>query len=143
MSDPTPSLATPYRSHTAGQLRATDAGAEARLAGWVHRRRDHGPLIFLDLRDRHGITQIVVDKADSPDAHATASRVRSEFVVAVRGTVAKRQPGTENTANAAATSQGMAAGTSRTRAGSPSKMPSCQTMAASAAVAAHSQSGAR
>ena len=96
MTDPTPSLATPYRSHTAGQLRAGDAGTEARLAGWVHRRRDHGQLIFLDLRDRHGITQVVVDKADAPDAHATASRVRSEFVIAVRGTVAKRQPGTEN-----------------------------------------------
>jgi len=96
MTDPTPSLATPYRTHTAGQLRASDAGTEARLAGWVHRRRDHGQLIFLDLRDRHGITQVVVDKADAPDAHATASRVRSEFVVAVRGTVAKRQPGTEN-----------------------------------------------
>ena len=96
MTDPSPSLATPYRTHTAGQLRAADAGTEARLAGWVHRRRDHGQLIFLDLRDRHGITQVVVDKADAPDAHATASRVRSEFVIAVRGTVAKRQPGTEN-----------------------------------------------
>jgi len=96
MRDPTVSLATPYRTHTAGQLRASDAGTEARLAGWVHRRRDHGQLIFLDLRDRHGITQVVVDKADAPNAHATASRVRSEFVVAVRGTVAKRQPGTEN-----------------------------------------------
>ena len=83
MTDPSPSLATPYRTHTAGQLRAADAGTEARLAGWVHRRRDHGQLIFLDLRDRHGITQVVVDKADAPDAHATASRVRSEFVIAV------------------------------------------------------------
>src|SRR5687767_6103959 len=96
MPDPTPSLATPYRTHTAGQLRAADAGTEARLAGWVHRRRDHGQLIFLDLRDRHGITQVVVDKADAPEAHATASRVRSEFVIAAGGTVAKRQPGTEN-----------------------------------------------
>ena len=96
MTDPSPSLATPYRTHTAGQLRPADAGTEARLAGWVHRRRDHGQLIFLDLRDRHGITQVVVDKADAPEAHATASRVRSEFVIAVRGTVAKRQPGTEN-----------------------------------------------
>ncbi|MDF2735169.1 MAG: aspS [Chloroflexota bacterium] len=96
MTDPSPSLATPYRTHTAGQLRAADAGTKARLAGWVHRRRDHGPLIFLDLRDRHGITQVVIDKADAPDAHATANRVRSEFVIAVRGTVAKRQLGTEN-----------------------------------------------
>jgi aspartyl-tRNA synthetase len=96
MTDPTPSLATPYRTHTAGQLRATDEGMDARLAGWVHRRRDHGQLIFLDLRDRHGITQVVVDKADAPEAHATASRIRPEFVIAVRGQVARRLPGTEN-----------------------------------------------
>ncbi len=96
MTTPTASLATPYRTHTAGQLRAADAGSEARLAGWVHRRRDHGQLIFLDLRDRHGITQVVVDRADAPDAHANASRIRPEFVVAVRGQVAKRLPGTEN-----------------------------------------------
>ncbi len=91
-----PSLATPYRTHTCGQLRITDAGATARLAGWVHRRRDHGQLIFLDLRDRHGITQVVIDKTDSPATHASASRVRPEFVVSVGGTVAPRLPGTEN-----------------------------------------------
>ena len=96
MTDPTVSLATPYRTHTAGQLRASDEGSDARLAGWIHRRRDHGQLIFLDLRDRHGITQVVVDKADAPEAHANASRIRPEFVVAVRGRVAKRLPGTEN-----------------------------------------------
>jgi len=96
MTDPSPSLATPYRTHTAGQLRATDAGAEARLAGWVHRRRDHGQLIFLDLRDRHGITQVVIDKTESPDAHEVASRLRSEFVVTVAGVVTARLPGTEN-----------------------------------------------
>jgi aspartyl-tRNA synthetase len=96
MSDPIPSLATPFRTHTAGQLRAADAGTNAKLAGWVHRRRDHGQLIFLDLRDRHGITQVVVDKADAPDAHAIASRIRPEFVVAAAGQVAKRVPGTEN-----------------------------------------------
>ena len=96
MTTPTPSLATPYRTHTAGQLRAADAGTTAKLAGWVHRRRDHGQLIFLDLRDRHGITQVVVDKADAPDAHAIASRIRPEFVVAAGGQVAKRLPGTEN-----------------------------------------------
>jgi aspartyl-tRNA synthetase len=96
MSPESPSLATPYRTHTCGQLRTSDAGDTARLAGWVHRRRDHGQLIFLDLRDRHGITQVVIDKADAPAAHATASRVRSEFVVSVVGTVAPRLPGTEN-----------------------------------------------
>src|SRR6185295_2734485 len=62
----------------------------------VHRRRDHGQLIFLDLRDRHGITQVVIDKADSPEAHADAERVRPEFVVSAVGTVAPRLPGTEN-----------------------------------------------
>ena len=92
----TPSFTTPYRSHTCGALRASDAGAEARLAGWVHRRRDHGQLIFLDLRDRHGITQVVVDRAEQPEAHAAASRVRSEYVVSVAGTVAGRLEGTQN-----------------------------------------------
>ena len=96
MTDPIPSLATPYRSHTCGQLRVTDAGTEARLAGWVHRRRDHGQLIFLDLRDRYGITQVVVDRADAPTAHDIASRLRPEFVVSVAGRVAPRLPGTEN-----------------------------------------------
>ena len=59
---PADHLATSYRTHTCGALRATDAGSVARLSGWVHRRRDHGQLIFLDLRDRHGITQVVVDR---------------------------------------------------------------------------------
>jgi aspartyl-tRNA synthetase len=89
-------LATPYRTHTCGALRATDAGSIARLSGWVHRRRDHGQLIFLDLRDRHGITQVVVDRTDQPDAHVVASRVRSEFVITVDGEVAPRLAGTEN-----------------------------------------------
>jgi aspartyl-tRNA synthetase len=89
-------LATPYRTHTCGALRIGDAGTTARLAGWVHRRRDHGHLIFLDLRDRHGITQVVIDRTEQPDAHAAASRVRSEFVVTVVGDVAARIAGTEN-----------------------------------------------
>ena len=96
MTTPGPSLATPYRSHTCGALRATDAGATVRLAGWIHRRRDHGQLIFLDLRDRYGITQVVVDRTESPEAHAVASRLRTEFVVSVSGTVAERLPGSEN-----------------------------------------------
>jgi aspartyl-tRNA synthetase len=95
--DPAPDLlATPYRTHTCGALRATDAGSIARLSGWVHRRRDHGQLIFLDLRDRHGITQVVIDRTEQPAAHAVASRLRSEFVVTVEGEVALRLPGTEN-----------------------------------------------
>ena len=94
-AEPAP-LATPYRTHTCGQLRVDDDGRDAKLAGWVHRRRDYGKLVFIDLRDRHGITQVVVDAADAPEAHATASRVRSEFVIVVEGAVARRQPGTEN-----------------------------------------------
>ena len=96
MTEPTPSLATPYRTHTCGALRAADEGRPARLAGWVHRRRDHGQLVFLDLRDRHGITQIVIDAADAPDAHAAAVQCRNEFVVTVEGTVAGRLPGNQN-----------------------------------------------
>ncbi len=93
---PTSLYASPYRTHSNGELRAADAGTDARLSGWVHRRRDHGQLIFLDLRDRHGLTQVVIDGADSPEAHAVASRVRAEFVVTAIGKVAKRLQGTEN-----------------------------------------------
>ena len=96
MTEPTASLATPYRTHTCGAVRAADAGSQVRLAGWVHRRRDHGQLVFLDVRDRHGITQVVVDAADAPEAHAVAMRCRNEFVVGVDGTVARRLPGMEN-----------------------------------------------
>jgi aspartyl-tRNA synthetase len=96
MTESTRSLATPYRSHTCGALRAADEGSQVRLAGWVHRRRDHGHLVFLDLRDRHGITQVVVDADDAPEAHAAAVRCRPEFVVSVEGAVAHRLPGGEN-----------------------------------------------
>src|SRR3954453_17809562 len=96
MTSPSTSFATPYRTHTAGELRAEHAGQRATLSGWVHRRREHGKLTFLDIRDRYGITQVVVDQADAPDAHRVANRIRSEFVVTVEGEVALRQPGTEN-----------------------------------------------
>ena len=66
------------------------------LAGWVNRRRDLGQLIFLDLRDRYGITQVVIDNADAPRAHAIAETVRSEYVVRVSGTITKRLDGMEN-----------------------------------------------
>jgi len=79
-----------YRSHTCGELRADHIGQEVLLAGWVHRRRDHGPLIFIDLRDRYGITQVVFDSADSPVAHAVASDARVEYVLQVRGRVMQR-----------------------------------------------------
>lgn len=79
-----------YRTVTCGELRDSDAGKEVTLAGWVHSRRDHGSLIFLDLRDRYGITQIVIDVATQPEAHAVAADVRGEFVLQVRGQVVLR-----------------------------------------------------
>ena len=84
------------RTHDCGALRAGDAGQTVTVMGWVFRRRDHGGLIFVDLRDRAGVTQCVFDPADAPGAHARVEGVRSEFVIAVRGTVAARPPGTEN-----------------------------------------------
>jgi aspartyl-tRNA synthetase len=90
------SYAGPYRTHSCGELRASDAGTRVKLAGWVNRRRDQGGLIFLDLRDRDGITQVVIDRTDAAEAHEAASRVRGEFVVTVSGTVVKRLEGTEN-----------------------------------------------
>jgi len=90
------SLATAYRTHTCGELRATDVGQEIALAGWVNRRRDMGQLIFIDLRDRHGLTQVVIDAAEAPAAHEAATGVRNEFVLQIKGTVSKRLAGTEN-----------------------------------------------
>ncbi|EFO79952.1 aspartyl-tRNA synthetase [Oscillochloris trichoides DG-6] len=84
-----------YRSHTCGELRQEHVGQEVTLAGWVHRRRDHGPLIFVDLRDRYGITQVVFD-SQSPEVHAVAEEARSEFVLQVRGVVRSRPPEAHN-----------------------------------------------
>jgi len=83
------------RTHMCGELRACHAGSNVVLMGWVNKRRDLGNLIFLDLRDRTGITQVVVT-ADSGSAHDTATEVRSEFVLAVIGHVKLRDPGTVN-----------------------------------------------
>ena len=77
-----------------GELRATNDGDQVVLMGWVNRRRDHGNLIFLDLRDRSGITQIVLDKEHAPEAHAKGEAARSEYVVAVKGRVRLRGEGT-------------------------------------------------
>ncbi len=77
------------RTHTCGALRPADAGHKAVLMGWVNRRRDHGSLIFIDLRDRTGISQIVFD-VDKPELHAKAETLRNEFVIAVIGTVKRR-----------------------------------------------------
>ena len=83
-------LGTLIRTHTCGELRAADAGKSVVLLGWVNRRRDHGNLIFLDLRDRYGITQIVLDKDLGEAAHAKAEHSRPEYVVAAVGNVRLR-----------------------------------------------------
>jgi aspartyl-tRNA synthetase len=79
------------RTHYCGALRATDAGRDVVVMGWVHRRRDLGHLLFLDLRDRSGIVQVVFNKETQPEAHAKAEQARGEFVVAVEGKVIKRE----------------------------------------------------
>ena len=79
-----------------GSLRASDEGRELELYGWVARRRDHGGLIFIDLRDRWGAIQVVFNPAHAPQAHTNASDLRSEYVVRVEGKVARRRPGAEN-----------------------------------------------
>ena len=83
------------RTHYCGELDESLVGAEVALCGWVHHRRDHGGVIFIDLRDREGIAQVVIDP-DTPAAFALAERVRSEFVLRVRGRVRLRPRGTEN-----------------------------------------------
>ncbi|HEY5796700.1 MAG TPA: aspartate--tRNA ligase [Bosea sp. (in: a-proteobacteria)] len=83
-----------YRSHTCGALREGDIDAQVRLSGWCHRIRDHGGVLFIDLRDHYGMTQVVIDP-DSP-AFATAETLRSEWVVRIDGKVKARLAGTEN-----------------------------------------------
>jgi aspartyl-tRNA synthetase len=89
-------LGTLQRTHKCGDLRSTNSGETVTLMGWVNRRRDHGNLIFLDLRDRTGITQVVLDKEVSPEAHAKAEAARSEYVVAVTGVLRNRGEGLIN-----------------------------------------------
>ena len=79
-----------YRTHTCGALRAEQIGATVRLSGWCHRNRDHGGLLFIDLRDHYGLTQVVADP-DSP-AFETAEKLRAEWVIRVDGEV-RRAPG--------------------------------------------------
>ena len=83
------------RSHYCGELRATHVGETVALTGWVHRRRDHGGVIFLDIRDRTGIVQVVYDP-DAKDSFVTADRVRNEYVLRMLGRVRRRQEGAEN-----------------------------------------------
>ena len=85
-----------YRTHTCGELRPSHDGQTVTLSGWVHRRRDHGDLIFVDLRDRYGLTQIVFNPAENKEAHALANDLRSEFVVTIVGKVRVRPAGLQN-----------------------------------------------
>ena len=91
-----PFLPEHKRTIYCGQVRPEHVGGEVVLCGWVHRRRDHGGLVFVDLRDREGIVQVVFNPGDSPEAHAKAFALRAEYVLSVRGVVRSRPPGTEN-----------------------------------------------
>jgi aspartyl-tRNA synthetase len=84
------------KTHNCGELRPQNIGKCVTLAGWVHRRRDHGGLIFIDLRDREGLIQVVFNPEVSADTHNTATGLRSEYVIQVTGEVSKRPQGTEN-----------------------------------------------
>jgi aspartyl-tRNA synthetase len=85
----------PYRTHSAGELRKSDVGESVRLAGWVHRRRDHGGLIFIDLRDRWGITQITFHP-EREEVFSSAEQLRPEWSISVEGEVVRRPEGNEN-----------------------------------------------
>jgi aspartyl-tRNA synthetase len=78
------------RTHTCGQLTANDLGKEVVLYGWVHNRRDHGGAVFIDLRDREGVTQVVFEEDVRPEVHALAGQLRLEWVVGIRGKVVSR-----------------------------------------------------
>ncbi len=84
------------KNHNCGELRPAQAGQTVTLAGWVHRRRDHGALIFLDLRDRSGIVQVTCDAQKSPAAHAVLNAARNEYVIQVQGVVQARPAGLTN-----------------------------------------------
>ncbi len=86
-----PPRANDYRDAWCGELGATRVGDTVRVAGWVHRRRDHGGLVFIDLRDRSGIVQLVFHPETAAAAHALAERLRSEHVVSAAGQVVRRE----------------------------------------------------
>src|SRR5438445_3310954 len=85
-----------YRTHHCNELRKTDIGREVKLAGWVAVRRDHGGVVFIDLRDREGLTQVVFRPEENAEVAKEAHTLRSEDVIQVSGRVAARLPGTEN-----------------------------------------------
>src|ERR1044071_4644771 len=84
------------RTHTCGELREANVGEQVVLMGWAAKKRDFGVFTFIDLRDRYGLTQIVVSEETAKDAHAKAKNVRGEFVIAVKGEVSRRDEGTRN-----------------------------------------------
>ena len=84
------------KSYSCGELNKKHIGAKVTLAGWVDRRRDHGGLIFIDLRDREGKVQVVFNPEVSKSCHEIADKMRNEYVVTVSGEVTHRPPGTEN-----------------------------------------------
>ena len=86
------------RTHDCGNLRLDQVGQEVVLMGWVARRRDLGHLIFIDLRDREGVTQVLFNPEQSTEVHQKAKHLRSEYVIAIRGTVLKRDMETVNAA---------------------------------------------
>ena len=91
-----PPRPNPYRDAWAGELGAARVGERVRVAGWVHRRRDHGGLIFIDLRDRSGLLQLVFHPEDAPEAHALAQKLRPEHVISAAGEIVRREEGKEN-----------------------------------------------
>ncbi len=84
------------RTHTSGELRESEVGSQVVLMGWVAKKRDFGVFTFIDLRDRDGITQVVVSEEDAKEAHAKAKNIRGEFVIAVKGEVVRREEGAKN-----------------------------------------------
>jgi aspartyl-tRNA synthetase len=91
-----PPRSNPYRDAWAGELGTARVGERVRVAGWVHRRRDHGGLIFIDLRDRSGLLQLVFHPEDAPAAHALAQKLRPEHVISAAGEIVRREEGKEN-----------------------------------------------
>jgi len=84
------------RTHNCGQLRKTDSGSEVIVSGWVNSYRDHGSLVFIDLRDRYGLVQLVFDPEKDPETHKIARQLRCEWVIAAAGSVRPRSEGMEN-----------------------------------------------